>query len=671
MSHLFDILSRLNYDLPWFMDELDEDVYLHNPWIMLDFETTNIEKGNPLNPDNRMVCAAWATSMDREIKYHKGDEYHQQDLYKDISSILRNRGFIIAHNTKFECHWLMRMGFEPQSLFMYDTMLGEYVLGGNRWQYMHLGLDKVNRKYGGTGKAKVVDALIKGGVCPSEIPEQFLEARVRKDVADLAQIFYKQRRKLKDRGQLAIAFTRNIFTPCLADIERQGIGLDSARVYEEYVKASEEMGNVDAELAAMMGDLNWKSTVDKATFLYDTLKFKELHKKGKPIRTGGGKPKTDVDTIEKLQATTKKQKKFKELLAKAASANAALSKTLAFFKGTVDEYDGIFYGQFNQAATQTQRLSSSGLKKPFQQFAEEGKASPTKSVQFQNFPRKFKDLMGPKDPKNRIGEVDGSQLEFRGAAFLGQDSQAIADIEGDVDIHIYTASVINQVPEKEVTKAQRQDAKPDTFGPLYGKQQGTKGQMAYFKAFREKYSELFDVQTGWTYEVLKNKKLRTAWGLEYHWPHTRMSQSGYIDNTTNIFNYPIQAISTAEIIPLAITFMWHRMYQNLMDTKIINTVHDSAIAEVVPGEEKMWRDIGLHAFTMDVYTAMGALYDIEFNVPLGAGITLGARWSSPDAVETEINVDGAGDYWFKGTRLDPRDTKAKAAWNKIGGHSSG
>ncbi len=70
----------------------------------------------------------------------------------------------------------------------------------------------------------------------------------------------------------------------------------------------------------------------------------------------------------------------------------------------------------------------------------------------------------------KILEGDYSQLEFRVAAFLSQDQQAMEDVNNNVDVHAYTAEVIG---------VSRQDAKAHTFKPLYGGTTGTEAERRY------------------------------------------------------------------------------------------------------------------------------------------------------------------------------------------------
>ena len=68
-------------------------------------------------------------------------------------------------------------------------------------------------------------------------------------------------------------------------------------------------------------------------------------------------------------------------------------------------------------------------------------------------------------------EIDSSQLEFRVAGFLSKDQKVYEDVKNDVDVHAYTASILG---------VSRQDAKADTFKPLYGGLMGTPKQVQYY-----------------------------------------------------------------------------------------------------------------------------------------------------------------------------------------------
>jgi hypothetical protein len=163
------------------------------------------------------------------------------------------------------------------------------------------------------------------------------------------------------------------------------------------------------------------------------------------------------------------------------------------------------------------------------------------------------------------------------------------------------------------------------------------------------------VQEGWVQDVLNNGVLRTVWGMEFYFPYARRQGDGYVADSPSIYNYPVQNLATGEIIPIALTFLWHRMPVECPRSVLINTVHDSVVAELHPDERGGWVRLGIQCFTYDVFTYLEHVYGMEFNVPLGVGTEIGEHWNEPTD-ESEINLDPiSGQEWDKGTRSNPDD----------------
>jgi len=662
LQHLADLVDvpEIAEALPWFMME-PEDVasqYMQGPYLVLDLETTTLDYGDANNVNNEIVAASWYRSGTDKVHYKYGNEYEQLGLMTAVEKVLNDGGFIVAHNAKFEIKWLQRMGLDPARVLCYDTMLGEHVIRGNR-MHMKVNLNDTAQRYGCTAKAYYVDLWLKNGIDTKAMPEPLVRARVVKDVKDTTRSFLRQREVLFNRGQLEVQVTRCLFTPVLADMEMQGIFLNKPLVDKEYRQVLRQYTLAQSDWNNKYGEVNPRSVPQMAKLIYEDLKFKELKdRRGKPIRNKptkafpDGAPKVDNGTLDKLVATTRKQKEFIQKRKTIGSLSAKLSKTLDFFKGICDTTeDHVFYGQFNQAVTQTHRLSSSSVRVEFEDGTEKG-------VQLQNMAREYKPLIGAGHHDWLVGEADGSQLEFRVAAFLGQDENAINDIRNDVDRHEQTAKELYGYTDaswgqlsKADRKILRQNAKAETFKPLYGGSRGTPEQERYYKWFREQFPDLAATQEGWTYEVLANKSLRMDWGMEWYWPHTKQDpRTGYIDNTPSIYNYPVQSLATAEIIPIAVTYLWHRIRACRANIQLFNTVHDSAIARFPEAERTLFRDLSIVAFTGDVYSYLRRVYGMNFNVPLGVGVTIGKVWADPNGEEFEINVERDGTYWEKGTR---------------------
>ena len=655
--------------LPAFLTDPDpERIYGTNNYIVLDFETdtTGGTYGSAVVPSNGLVLACWKYGSGHrqlDIEYENGrggmvalwgSEFDMAPLLEAIS----HADFIVAHNAKYELMWLARCGLDLANVVVFDTKIGEYVLLGNlasgddynNPRSTSLGACAVRR--GLPAKDPVVDTLIGHGINPIGLPKAWLEGRCRRDVWETEAIFWDQREKLARSARLGVMLTRCLLTPVLSDVEFQGMCLDSGRV-EETIKDYEAQYRVlSAEMEDMTGGINWRSPKQAADFIYDKLKFKELmNYKGKPVRTkikyraskvdggdmikSGGLRKTDKDTLNKLVATNKKQRAYLDLRKRIGSVNAALTKNLEFFNGICLEYESVFHAEFNQTRTATHRLSSSGHSHSFTMYEK------PKRVQFQNMPRVFKRLFKARNEGWLMGEADGAQLEFRVAAFLGQDEQAKADIVSKHDVHKFTASELNNIEMEAVTDEERQAAKADTFKPLYGGKSGTDAQQRYYASFRERYSALSGTQDSWVQEVLNSpfKRLQTSWGMRYYWPHAKRSKSGYVNCEASVFNYPVQGLATAEIIPIAFVYFWHRVQAEGLQDKIrsVNTVHDSVVCEIHPDAVDDFKRIAKQAFTHDVYNYLSVVYGMDFNVPLGIGIKVGEHWG--EGTEEKFDIE--------------------------------
>lgn len=388
--------------------------------------------------------------------------------------------------------------------------------------------------------------------------------------------------------------------------------LDTAKVAALQEEKEREYADVTNRMEELSGGININSPKQLAEYLYDTLGFAELKdRKGQPITTGTGKPKTDQVTISKLKARTAAQREFLALYVQSKELYNELTKYLRKFGDCCADMGGFLQGQFNQTNTRTHRLSSSGL---------------DYSTQFQNFPRAYKPLFCSRNAGWLVGEADGSQLEFRVAAHLGLDAVALGDIMGGTDIHTVTADIIG---------CSRQEAKPHTFKPLYGGRSGTASEVRYYEFFRKKYSSITNTQASWVNTVLSDKSLETEWGLRYYWPDTRMERSGYIVNNTSICNYPVQAFATAEIIPIGLVYFWHYLRKSDLKMLIVNTVHDSIITELPPEETEAFAVLSYRAMVEEVYGYLDKVYDIKFTVPLAAGVATGMHWADDTAKDNE------------------------------------
>jgi DNA polymerase-1 len=609
-------------------------------YVVLDFEidTSHGDYGHPVHKDNGMLLACWLRpAVSGEMRSAWGDEFSMQELVSDIEAA----DFVVAHNAKYEFGWLRRMGVDVTRLVTFDTKIAEAVLLGNLhcadergWRGLSTSLDACLKRRGVRGKDPAVDIMMHDGINPVEMPRPWLEQRCRTDVWYTQWLFQRQHERLSATDRLPVLMTRCMLTPILAEMEFAGMRLDSDDVKQEIELHRDRLAELEHELQELVGDINWRSPIQKAEAIYDKLGFKEIMKRdGTPKRTAAGGRMTDVKALDALEATTDEQRRFKQVLKETSKVGSAISKNLEFFDGICREHGEVFHAVFNQTNTATHRLSSSGIRTFIEHYQAE------KTAQFQNLPNAFKYLFKAKRDGWLMAECDGSTLEWRAGGILSGDPQLIDDVEQGRDVHRISAMEQFKVAYEDVSDEQRKKAKAVTFRPMYGGRQGLE---EYAKAWAERYKVMVAMQEGWCDEVANNKVLMTPWGMRYYFPHARRNQYGYLNVRTSVFNYPIQAFATAEVIPIALCFLWHRIVAEGLQDRIVivNTVHDSVIAEIHPDAVDDFRRLAIQSFTHDVYSYVAKVYGLQFDLPLGTGITVGPRWSVGEEEKYNVYPNG-------------------------------
>lgn len=335
--------------------------------------------------------------------------------------------------------------------------------------------------------------------------------------------------------------------------------------------------------------------------------------------------KTDKQTIEKLiiQAESKDNLDAITFLNGIRRLNAINTYLDSFVTGikTYTRPDGILHAQFNQTTTRTGRLSSSN---PNFQNQPRGGTFPVRRCVVSRF------------EDGEIAECDFSGLEFRVAGELSRDAQIIEDILTGKDIHKQTASIINQVPESEITKDKRQSAKAFTFAPLYG---GLgMGQPPHVQAYFKEYFNIYEGLKRWHQTlmdgVLKDGLVRIPSGREFYFPNAKRLRGGRITNATAVVNYPVQSFATADIVPLSCIRALREFRRLELNSKLILTVHDSIVVDVFPGErDKVAK--ALKWAMSEVSEELKERFNYKPVLPLAIEMEAGKNWMD----KALVNVD--------------------------------
>lgn len=317
--------------------------------------------------------------------------------------------------------------------------------------------------------------------------------------------------------------------------------------------------------------------------------------------------------IEELLKRPNLNAKAREFLTCLARANAVSTYLSSFVEGIQKAVKyNVLHTSFNQCITATGRLSSSN---PNFQNLPRGKTFPVRKV------------IKSRWKGGKILDCDFAQLEFRAAALLSQDQQAIQDIINNVDIHIFTRDTLCAAGQI----VDRQQAKAHTFKPLYGGLSGTEAEMTYYKAFLEKYKGIAEWQKRLAEDALHFKQTQSPSGRIYAYPYAQRMKGGRVSSFTQIVNYPVQGFATGDLMPVAILEIYRLMKLHNVQSKLILTVHDSVTADVHPEEINIMIQIFKEAFN-NVPKLLEERFKMTVNVPIGYDLSIGDNWMEKEKV---------------------------------------
>lgn len=236
--------------------------------------------------------------------------------------------------------------------------------------------------------------------------------------------------------------------------------------------------------------------------------------------------------------------------------------------------DGKIHTMYNQALTQTGRLSST-------------------DPNLQNIPIRYEEGKRIRQafvPENDyILSFDYSQIELRVVAALADVHALIEAFNQDLDIHTKTASDIFGVPLESVTKDMRRQAKAINFGIIYGMSDFGLSQqvgvsIVQAKDFIDRYFTSYP-------EIKQYMERQIAFCEKHGYVSTMMNRRRYIPeihekNFTRrelgkrlAMNTPIQG-SAADLLKLAMIKVDRLMKEKHIQSKMILQVHDELVFDV-------------------------------------------------------------------------------------------
>ncbi|MDJ0619340.1 MAG: DNA polymerase I, partial [Calothrix sp. MO_192.B10] len=408
--------------------------------------------------------------------------------------------------------------------------------------------------------------------------------------------------------------------PVLAEVEYQGIRIDSDYLQELSQQLAVDVANLEKQAHEIAGeDFNLGSPKQLSQILFEKLGLSTKH--SRKIKTGYS---TDAATLEKMRDVDE-----------TGIIDAIIEyRTLAKLKSTyVDALPALvrsdtqrIHTNFNQTATSTGRLSSS-------------------SPNLQNIPirtafsRQIRKAFLP-EPGWLMVAADYSQIELRILAHLSQEPVLVEAYRNNEDIHTVTARLMFE--KEEVTADERRVAKTINFGVIYGmgsvkfsRSIGVDKALAneFIKKFYTRYPRVFTYLDQVKKQAIAQGFVETILGRRRYFTFTgnslqrlkgcnpddidlgKLKKLGAYDAglLRSAANAPIQG-SSADIIKIAMIQM-HQVLQNYQ-ARLLLQVHDELVLEVPPDE---WEEL-----QVEIKSVMENA--VKLDVPLVVDVRQGENW---------------------------------------------
>jgi DNA polymerase-1 len=329
---------------------------------------------------------------------------------------------------------------------------------------------------------------------------------------------------------------------------------------------------------------------------------------GKKTKTKSGWS-TNVEELERLAEAGYE---IAALLVKYRGLSKLKSTYTDALPKLVDPVSGRVHTSYNQAVTNTGRLSSSD---PNLQNI------PIRSDEGKLIRRAFIAKKG-----HKLLSADYSQIELRVLAHLSKDKVLCDAFAKDEDIHTRTASEVFGLFPEMVTPEMRRQAKTVNFGVIYGqsafslaKQLGVTRKVAeeFIDSYKMRHSGAMTFLEICIQHARDHGFVTTVLGRRL--PIADIASSNFNMKSyaeRNAINYPIQG-SAADIIKQAMIRIDRRLKAEKLVSRLIMQVHDELVFEL-PEEEL------IH---MEQLVSHEMERAVEFSVPLKVDINYGANWS--------------------------------------------
>jgi DNA polymerase I len=507
----------------------------------------------------------------------------------------------LGQNAKFDMHVLSQYGVQIEG-FVADTMLASFVLNpaGRRHDLDTLSLERLALQ-----KVPTADLIGKGAkqISMADVPVEVVSRYACEDAHAVFLLWKGFQDELKQAALFELFEEVDMpMSAVLARMEENGVRLNLQALSELSDELGAGMSRLKEDIFSMAGEeFNVNSPKQLSTILFENLKLKP----GKKTSTGYSTNEKELERLAKEEPLPKRLLEYRHLAKLKGTYADALPKL-------INPKSKRVHSSFNLTVAATGRLSST-------------------DPNLQNIPvrsewgRRIRQAFIASGSNRVLIDVDYSQIELRLLAHISQDEELTRAFNDGADVHTRTASAIFSVPESEVSKEMRSQAKVVNFGVIYGMGPfalaGTLGvPISEAKRFIDGYFELYSGVKTWSDKVRDHAREHER--VENLFGRVRFVQDINSDNRQVRENYERIAVNTpiqsaaADLIKKAMISIDTRIRKEALDMKMLLQVHDELLFDVPREKAEAYAQIIQHEMEQTV----------RLSVPLLAEPGLGENW---------------------------------------------
>lgn len=545
-----------------FVKEISEDILASESSFYVEIIDENYQKGEILG---------FSLANEKGLFFIPLETALASDLFKSWLEDETKEKFV--YDAKRTIVSLRKKNFHVQGI-VFDLLIASYILNpsepisniGELARKFHYDGVKTDEEFYGKGAKRIIpnekdraEHIARKALTISKLKDSIIE-----------KLHENKQYELFKELELPLSFI-------LADMEFEGIKLDINRLKQMGEEITNQLKELEKRIYEHAGTtFNINSPKQLGTILFEKLGLPVIKK----TKTGYSTSAEVLEQLEPAHEIVRDILHYRQL-------GKLQSTYIEGLLNVVDKETGKVHTRFNQALTQTGRLSST-------------------DPNLQNIPirleegRKIRQAFVPSEKGWFIFAADYSQIELRVLAHISGDEKLIDAFQHDLDIHTKTAMDVFHVSKEEVTSNMRRQAKAVNFGIVYGiSDYGLSQNLGITRKeagqFIDRYFQSYPRVKEYMEEIVQEAKQKG-------YVSTLLHRRRYIPEITSrnfnirsfaertAMNTPIQG-SAADIIKKAMIDMAERLEKEKLKTKLLLQVHDELIFEAPEEEIEMLKKI--------------------------------------------------------------------------------